>query len=325
MWTRPGVAERHGFAPPYPSTIVLPDPRSVRGRLLLAVGRTKDGINELEAAEKAAASRGHHNPVHLFWAADLARALATEDPARAARLAVEYRSQAERFGTDTAIGEALRCAAALETGRRAVRLAARAVAYLESSPCQYEHAVARVEYGILARSRTDLERGLALARSCGADGLAARAEAELATATGRARAAGSATAPGPCPDRSRSAVLRRQRTSSPSSVTSLTTVTTEEAQPAHRQRYRPGPARPIRPPTARGTPPRSLSRPSPPGPAACHDGSSGSSASTRWAVANAELAAGTPQYTAVCSRTAPISSGVSPLRRAARTCMASSS
>ncbi|MEU2600854.1 ATP-binding protein [Streptomyces hirsutus] len=190
------VAERHGFAPPYPSTIVLPDPRSVRGRLLLAVGRTKDGINELEAAEKAAASRGHHNPVHLFWAADLARALATEDPARAARLAVEYRSHAERFGTDTAIGEALRCAAALETGRRAVRLAARAVAYLESSPCQYEHAVARVEYGILARSRTDLERGLALARSCGADGLAARAEAELATATGRARAAGSATAPG---------------------------------------------------------------------------------------------------------------------------------
>lgn len=50
-----------------------------------------------------------------------------------------------------------------------------------------------------------------------------------------------------------------------------------------------------------------------------------SSASTRCAAANAEFAAGTPQYTAVCSSTAPISSGVSPLRRAARTCMASSS
>ncbi|OSP43111.1 hypothetical protein B7767_11910, partial [Streptomyces sp. 13-12-16] len=85
------VAERHGFAPPYPSTIVLPDPRSVRGRLLLAVGRTKDGINELEAAEKAAAARGHHNPVHVFATADLARALAGEDPARAARLAVDVR------------------------------------------------------------------------------------------------------------------------------------------------------------------------------------------------------------------------------------------
>ncbi|MDG9708764.1 ATP-binding protein [Streptomyces sp. DH10] len=173
------VAERYGFAPPYPSTIVLPDPRAVRGRLLLAVGRLKDGVNELEAAEKAAAARGHHNPVLVPWAADLARALATEDPARAARLAVDVRRQAERFGTDTAIGEALRCAAALETGQRAVRLAAQAVAYLESSPCQYEHAAARIEYGIAARSATDLRRGLDLAVSCGADGLAERARTAL--------------------------------------------------------------------------------------------------------------------------------------------------
>ncbi len=57
------IAEQYGFAPPYPSTIVLPDPRCVRGRLLLAVGRTKDGINELEQAAKAATVRGHHNPV----------------------------------------------------------------------------------------------------------------------------------------------------------------------------------------------------------------------------------------------------------------------
>ncbi len=175
---------------------MLPDPRSVRGRLLLAVGRTKDGINELEAAEKAAASRDHHNPVHVFWAADLARAIAAQDPARAARLAVEHRRRAERFGTDTAIGESLRCAAALETGQRAVRLAAQAVAYLESSPCQYEHAAARVEYGVLARSRTDLERGLALARSCGADGLAVRAEAELTALAGRTASAGRAAVPG---------------------------------------------------------------------------------------------------------------------------------
>ncbi|MET9523464.1 ATP-binding protein [Streptomyces coeruleorubidus] len=178
------VAERYGFAPPYPSTIVLPDPRVVRGRLLLAVGRTKDCVNELEAAAKAAAARGHHNPVLVPWAADLARALATEDPARAARLAVDVRRHAERFGTDTAIGEALRCAAALETGQRAVRLAAQAVAYLESSPCQYEHAAARIEYGIAARSATDLERGRDLAVSCGADGLAERARAALKAGAG---------------------------------------------------------------------------------------------------------------------------------------------
>ncbi|RMB81727.1 AAA family ATPase [Streptomyces shenzhenensis] len=180
-WT---VAEQYGFAPPYPSTIVLPDTRSVRGRLLLAVGRTEEGINELEAAEKTAASRGGHNPVLAPWAVDLARVLAVTDPARAAQLATEARRQAERFGTDTAIGEALRCAAALETGQRAVRLAAQAVAYLEASPCQYEHAAARIEYGIAAHSATELNRGLSLARSCGADGLVARAEKELETASG---------------------------------------------------------------------------------------------------------------------------------------------
>ncbi|MFF4833501.1 ATP-binding protein [Streptomyces sp. NPDC001315] len=178
------VAEQYGFAPPYPSTIVLPDTRSVRGRLLLAVGRTKEGINELEAAEKAAAARGGHNPVLAPWTVDLARALAVEDPARAARLAADARRQAERFGTDTAIGEALRCAAALESGQRAVRLAGQAVAYLESSPCQYEHAAARVEYGIAARSVADLNRGLALARSCGADGLVAQAREVLDTGRG---------------------------------------------------------------------------------------------------------------------------------------------
>ncbi|MGW3465070.1 ATP-binding protein, partial [Streptomyces olivaceoviridis] len=85
------VAERYGFAPPYPSTIVLPDIRSVRGRLLLAVGRTEDGINELEAAEKTAASRGGHNPVLAPWSVDLAKALAGQDPDRAAQLAADAR------------------------------------------------------------------------------------------------------------------------------------------------------------------------------------------------------------------------------------------
>ncbi|WP_369231611.1 AAA family ATPase [Streptomyces sp. R21] len=178
------IAERYGFAPPYPSTIVLPDTRSVRGRLLLAIGRTKEGINELEAAEKAAGARGHHNTVMAPWAVDLARALAKEDPPRAAALAKDARRQAERFGTDTAIGEALRCAAALETGQRAIQLARQAVVYLEASPCQYEHAAARVEYGIAARSVSDLNKGLALARSCGADGLAVKAQQVLVTGQG---------------------------------------------------------------------------------------------------------------------------------------------
>ncbi|MGW3466049.1 ATP-binding protein, partial [Streptomyces olivaceoviridis] len=96
----------------------------------------------------------------------------------------DARRQAERFGTDTAIGEALRCAAALATGQRAVRLAARAVTHLEASPCQYEHAAARVEYGIAARSAAELGRGLDLARACGAEHLVARAREVLETGRG---------------------------------------------------------------------------------------------------------------------------------------------
>ncbi|MGW1161342.1 ATP-binding protein [Streptomyces sp. NPDC002519] len=172
------IADRYGFAPPYPSTIVLPDTRCVRGRLLLAVGRTEEGVAELEAAEKAVAGRGH-NTVSAPWAGDLARALAFDDPRRAAELAVTARRQAELFGTDTAIGEALRVAADLETGRRAAALHARAVTCLEASPCAYEHAVARVEYGVATRSAAELNRGLTLARSCGADGLADRAQEAL--------------------------------------------------------------------------------------------------------------------------------------------------
>ncbi|MEU7411123.1 AAA family ATPase [Streptomyces sp. NPDC042638] len=178
------VAEQYGFAPPYPSTIVLPDIRSVRGRLLLAVGRTEEGVGELEAAEKTAASRGGHNPVLAPWSIDLAKALAGQDPARAAQLAADARRQAERFGTDTAIGEALRCAAALAKGQDAVQLAARAVTYLEASPCQYEHAAARVEYGIAARSVAELNRGLDLARACGAEALVAQAREVLETGRG---------------------------------------------------------------------------------------------------------------------------------------------
>ena len=174
------VADRYGFAPPSASTIYVPDAMSVRGRLLLALGHTEEGLNELEATAKALTARGQYNTVLAPWAYDLARALATEDPRRAGDLVADARVQAERFGTDTAIGEAVRCAASLETGSRAVALYAKAVTYLEASPCQYEHAVARVEYGIASGAVEELERGLALARACGADGLAARAEVGLA-------------------------------------------------------------------------------------------------------------------------------------------------
>ncbi|MER5177288.1 AAA family ATPase [Streptomyces sp. NPDC002896] len=175
------IADEYDFGPPYPDLLVCPDVRTVRGRLLLAQGRTKDAVVELEAAGAALEARGHHNTVCAPWALELARALAHEDPGRAASLAAQARQHAERFGTDTAVGEALRCAAAVAGPDDAASLLAQAVARLAASPSAYEHALARVEYGLLVRSPAELRRGLELAETCGADALAARASQALAS------------------------------------------------------------------------------------------------------------------------------------------------
>nr|WSZ99477.1 AAA family ATPase [Streptomyces sp. NBC_00857] len=173
------AAERYTFTTPYSSSIVIPDAPSVHGRLLLALGRKKEAIGELDAVGKALTARGRHSVVMAPWACDLARALADEDPVRAAQLASYARDRAERFGTHTAIGVALCCAASLKEGPARVELLAQAVAHLEASPCAYELAVARVEYGIAAGFPAELACGLELAERCGADGLAARARAAL--------------------------------------------------------------------------------------------------------------------------------------------------
>lgn len=184
------AAERYGFAPPYASSIAIPDARSVRGRLLLALGRTDEAIAELEATGRSLTARGRHNGVMATWAIDLARALADVNPGRAAELAAYARDRAERFGTHTAIGVALCCSASLTEGDEAVVLLADAVTHLEASPCTYELAVARVEYGIAARSASDLGRGRVLADECGADGLAERARLALDGLPGTGNGAG---------------------------------------------------------------------------------------------------------------------------------------
>ncbi|MFI6349025.1 ATP-binding protein [Streptomyces sp. NPDC050560] len=169
------IADRYGFGSPYPAILVLPDARSVRGRLLIAAGHTKEGVDELEAAEHAARVRGSHNTVMAPWAGELARAVAADDPLRAAALAERATIDADRFGTDTAVGEALRGRARLATGPAALALHKAAVARLEASPCRYEHARALVDLGAAARDGSALRRGLELATRCAADGLAHRA------------------------------------------------------------------------------------------------------------------------------------------------------
>ncbi|MGW8888097.1 ATP-binding protein [Streptomyces sp. NPDC055749] len=172
------VADRYDFGAPYPSAMVLPDGPCVRGRLLLAEGRTKDAIAELEAAGAAMEARERFNGIWAPWACDLARALADEDPVRGAQLAARARVHAERFGTDTAIGEALRCVALFAPPEEATHLLSEAVRHLETAPATstYEHALARYDYGIAIRSPRELARAQKMATACGAEGLATRAQ-----------------------------------------------------------------------------------------------------------------------------------------------------
>ncbi len=170
------IADRYDFGPPYPSAMVLPDGPCMRGRLLLAEGRKEEAIAELEAAGAALESRERFNGIWAPWAGDLARALAEDDPARAAHLAARNRVHAERFGTPTAMGEALRCVALFAPPERAAQLLAEAVGHLEKSSSAYEHALARVDYGIAIGSHRELARAQKQAMACGAEGLAARAQ-----------------------------------------------------------------------------------------------------------------------------------------------------
>ncbi|WP_432122230.1 AAA family ATPase [Streptomyces sp. S1] len=162
------VADRYSFGPPWPGAIVLPDGPSVLGRLLLAEGRVEEAVATLEAAAEALVGRGRHHVVWAPWPLDLARALAPTDPDRAAGIAAGARAHAERIGTPTALGEALRCAALLADPPESRRLLTEAVAHLAASPSRYEEARARLDLARVTGSRAALAEATALATACGA-------------------------------------------------------------------------------------------------------------------------------------------------------------
>ncbi|MFD5108139.1 AAA family ATPase [Streptomyces cinereoruber] len=162
------VADHYSFGPPWPGAIVLPDGPSVLGRLLLAEGRVEEAVDTLEAAAEALVGRGRHHVVWAPWPLDLARALAPTDPDRAAGIAAEARAHAERIGTPTALGEALRCTALVADPPEARRLLTEAVAHLAASPSRYEEARAHLDLARATGSAAALAKATELAAACGA-------------------------------------------------------------------------------------------------------------------------------------------------------------
>lgn len=184
-----GVAERYDFAPPYPNAVVFPDTQTVYGRLLLAQGRRQEAAHQLTAAGQRLEAKGILNPTWCPWAGHLAVAVADEDPRRARDLAAEMLRRAERYGTPTAIGEALGFGAAVADDGDALPLRERAVETLSRSPNQHAYAEALIDLGSALRGDGPtgrvaelLFKGIELADRCGADRLAERGRAELARA-----------------------------------------------------------------------------------------------------------------------------------------------
>ena len=160
-----------------------------RGRQRLAAGEAGAGLSDLEEADRrlAVASAGRGAIGLDAWLERILalRALGRGDEARGE--AEEALAAARGWGTERAIGGALRVAGLLSEGEDRLDQLSEAVVRLEASQARLWHARALVDLGVALagagarpRAREALERGLELAGRCGATPLAAAARLELA-------------------------------------------------------------------------------------------------------------------------------------------------
>lgn len=181
------LAEDNAFAPPYhPTAMVLPDAPTLYGKLLLAKGDREGAAEVLRKVGGQLADRGWHNTIWAPWSGHLAIAVHPDDPCEARELAEQGLARAQRCGVASAVGTALRTAAAVADGQRAVELLEESARQLGRSPVGYEHAYTLVELGAALRrmgrlpeATEHLHQGMELAVECSADGLVARARDEL--------------------------------------------------------------------------------------------------------------------------------------------------
>ncbi|MFG1807193.1 ATP-binding protein [Streptomyces sp. NPDC049040] len=180
------VALSYRYGDIEPSAVVYPDSQTVHSELLLALGRHREAEQQLVRVGERLDARGMRNPAWCPWQLNLARAKEFTDPERAAEVAEEGVRRARRFGTQSAVGQALHALAEVTPLTRRAAVLAEAVAHLERSPAGYDLARALVDHGVALRrtglpqmAAEQLHRGLEGALQCGADSLASRAREEL--------------------------------------------------------------------------------------------------------------------------------------------------
>jgi DNA-binding CsgD family transcriptional regulator len=184
-----------GFSPPPESGGALNHILHTRGRVLVALGRPAEALDDLRACGAGNDGIGAVNPGTIPWRSAAAEALlALGDESGARQLAQEELEQARRYGGPRAIGIALIACGRAESGERRLSVLREAETALRDSPARLEHARALCELGASLRranqrqaAREPLMEGLELARGCGALALATRAGEELRATGARPR------------------------------------------------------------------------------------------------------------------------------------------
>ncbi|WP_165845449.1 ATP-binding protein [Streptacidiphilus pinicola] len=180
------LAARCRLHAPYPNAVVVPDPQTVRGALLLEQGAFAAAEAEMTQAAARLDGHGIHNPGLSGWQRLLVTACARlGDLDRAREVAADQHRRAERYGTLSGIGAARRSCADVEPDPHArVTLLDSAVRMLERVPAPYERACALTELAeaLDAGGRdavTAGRRAEEAAETCSADALVRRARAAL--------------------------------------------------------------------------------------------------------------------------------------------------
>jgi DNA-binding CsgD family transcriptional regulator len=179
------------LGPTWPYNVV----RHARGCLHAAAGDHAGAVRELLAAGELAKRWGIWNPALMAWRSAAALSLsALGDHGEAHLLCAEEISLARRWGSDRAIGIALRAAGLVEGGDRGIASLTEAANVLRPSSARLELARTLLDLGAAhrragsrARARDLLRESMDLAHALGGLALADRARQELVTAGGRPR------------------------------------------------------------------------------------------------------------------------------------------
>ncbi|HTU87260.1 MAG TPA: AAA family ATPase [Solirubrobacteraceae bacterium] len=188
-----------------------------RARLLLALGRDGDALEQLLQLGQLPSIFGTGSPTVVPWRSQAALIMhQLGDRAAAVRLAEEEVALARQMGANRALGSALRCYGLVHP-RPAIDVLTEAVEVLAQSPARLDRARALVDLGTAMRlggqraaSRMTLREGHELALRCGATKLADRAGREIAATGARVAPAGAGGVTSLTPSERRVAELAAQ-------------------------------------------------------------------------------------------------------------------